>query len=51
MPIAHEDDDRKRRDPYDPATGATGNDAEPEEADAEDLPDEEIEGDGEELGG
>jgi hypothetical protein len=51
MPMTQSDDDKKRRDPYDPRTGATGNDTEPDEADADDDADEEVEGDGNELGG
>ena len=50
MSITQSDDDKKRRDPYDPHTGATGDDAEPSEADSDDDLDEELEGDGEELG-
>jgi hypothetical protein len=45
------DDDKKRFDPYDPRTGATGGDSEPDEADVDDDADEEVEGDGKELGG
>jgi hypothetical protein len=51
MPMTQSDDDKKRRDPYDPHTGATGDDAEPNEADSDDDLDEEVEGDEEELGG
>lgn len=47
MPNAYVDDDKKRRDPYNPQTGATGDDAEPEEADIEEDADEEIEDDDE----
>jgi hypothetical protein len=52
MPTTHNEDDKKRLDPYDPRTGATGND-EPNELDDDDdaEADEEIEGDGNELGG
>ena len=51
MPKMQSDDDKKRRpDPYDPRTGATG-DSEPDEADADDDADEEVETDGKELGG
>ena len=48
----HSDDDRKRPDPYDPRTGATG-DSEPDEADDDADLDEDTDeiGDGEELGG
>ena len=42
-------DDKKRLDPYDPRTGATGND-EPVESDDEET-DDEVETDGKELGG
>jgi len=49
MPTMQSDDDKKRRDPYDPRTGATGND-EPA-ADEEAEGDEEVETDGDELGG
>ena len=51
MPTPNEDD-RKRLDPFDPRTGATGNDEPTEIDDDEDVEgDEEVEGDGEELGG
>jgi hypothetical protein len=41
--------DKKRQDPYDPRTGATGNDEPEENEDVE--ADDEVETDGEELGG
>ena len=43
-------DDKKRLDPYDPRTGATGND-EPNESDDDEDTDDEVETDGKELGG
>ncbi len=36
MPITYEDDAKTRRDPYNPRTGATGDDAEPGEGDRTD---------------
>ena len=48
MPITNSED-KKRLDPYDPRTGATGND-EPAETDDEET-DDEVETDGKELGG
>jgi hypothetical protein len=49
MPRMLNEDDKKRRDPYDPKTGATGNDEPEENTDLE--ADEDVETDGEELGG
>jgi hypothetical protein len=49
MPMTS-DDDKKRLDPYDPRTGATGND-EPEEVDDAEGDDDDVETDGKELGG
>jgi hypothetical protein len=51
MQMTESDDDKKRFDPYDPRTGATGGDSEPVEAGVDDVADEEVEGDGKELGG
>jgi hypothetical protein len=48
MPKKKIEDYQKRHDPYDPLTGATGND-EPNEA--ADKADDEVETDGKELGG
>jgi hypothetical protein len=49
MPTTNSDEDKKRLDPYDPRTGATGND-EPDEAEEVES-DDEVETDGKELGG
>jgi hypothetical protein len=48
MPTTSED--KKRLDPYDPRTGATGND-EPEENEDDVEADDEVETDGKQLGG
>jgi hypothetical protein len=49
MATTKSEDDKKRRDPYDPRTGATGNDEPDESEDVE--ADDEVETDGKELGG
>jgi hypothetical protein len=50
MPTANRSKDHKKRlDPYDPRTGATGNDEPNESEDVEDH--DEVETDGKELGG
>jgi hypothetical protein len=41
MAMSEMGDDRKRLDPYDPRTGATGND-EPNEVDGEEVDDDEV---------
>jgi hypothetical protein len=49
MPTMTSEDDKKRRDPHDPKTGAAGND-EPDEGE-DVVDDDEVETDGKELGG
>jgi hypothetical protein len=50
MPTPNSQDDKKRLDPYDPRTGATGNDEPIENEDVE-SDDDDVETDGKELGG
>jgi hypothetical protein len=51
MPNTQSNEDKKRLDPYDPRTGATGNDEPPADEDEDIEGDEEVETDGDELGG